>query len=169
MHQQGNSDDLDLFYRYDMEYGVSYGHKKSTYLLEIDMLCNMNLAFMNDTIDIYNVLTRKKYFTSRISEEMQMCIQIKQEDIGQELVMEISSKQYNSDSNLDSDCDSDSDSDSDLDSDNRGDVSFTIVFTIPDIAKSQPCLLCSVYVENSADLYVSKYGNTYHHSCITRM
>jgi hypothetical protein len=55
-----------------MIYGVSYGKNTlsdNSYLLEMNLSCNMNLAYTNDYIDIYKISYMKKYYASRILEE----------------------------------------------------------------------------------------------------
>lgn len=95
MYRQGNLDDMDLFYRYTMIYGVSYGKNRlsnNSYLLEMNLSCNMNLAYFNDYIDIYKISNMKKYYASRILEENRINIEINKEDIGEEFMIEISEK-----------------------------------------------------------------------------
>lgn len=173
MYHICNLDDMDNFYRYSMKYGVSYGKNvlsTNPYLLEMYLSCNMNLAYINDYIDIYKISNMKKYHASRITEENQISFEIEKEDIGEEFIIEISEKkpisQQNSDTDSNSDCDSVSETDSVLDYSTRNIVSnFSIFFKIPEIVFSQNCLLCSKSVEINSDLYVSKYGITCHHSC----
>ena len=180
MYHICNLDNMDNYYRFSMNYGVSYGKKVlsiNPYLLEINLSCNMNLAYTNDYIDIYKISNMKKYYASSISEENQISFVIDKEDIGEEFIIEISEKksipQQNSDTDTVSNSDSvsvcDSDSDSVLDYNTCEFVSsFSIDFKIPEISLLQNCILCSNPVETNTDLYVSKYGITYHHSCINK-
>lgn len=159
MYHICNLDNMDNYYRFSMKYGVSYGKKVlsiNPYLLEINLSCNMNLAYTNDYIDIYKISNMKKYYASRISEENQISFVIDKEDIGEEFIIEISEKksipQQNSDSGSVSNSDSDSDSDSVLDYNTREFVSsFSIYFKIPEISLLQNCILCSNPVETNTD------------------
>lgn len=165
MYHICNLDNMDNYYRFSMKYGVSYGKKVlsiNPYLLEINLSCNMNLAYTNDYIDIYKISNMKKYYASRISEENQISFVIDKEDIGEEFIIEISEKksipQQNSDSGSVSNSDSDSDSVSDSDSDSVLDYntrefvsSFSIYFKIPEISLLQNCILCSNPVETNTD------------------
>ena len=95
MYHICNLDNMDNYYRFSMKYGVSYGKKVlsiNPYLLEINLSCNMNLAYTNDYIDIYKISNMKKYYASRISEENQISFIIDKEDIGEEFIIEISEK-----------------------------------------------------------------------------
>ena len=167
MYHICNLDNMDNYYRFSMKYGVSYGKKVlsiNPYLLEINLSCNMNLAYTNDYIDIYKISNMKKYYASRISEENQISFVIDKEDIGEEFIIEISEKKSipqqnsdsgsvsNSDSGSVSNSDSDSDSDSVLDYNTREFVSsFSIYFKIPEISLLQNCILCSNPVETNTD------------------
>ena len=159
MYHICNLDNMDNYYRFSMKYGVSYGKKVlsiNPYLLEINLSCNMNLAYTNDYIDIYKISNMKKYYASRISKKNQISFVINKEDIGEEFIIEISEKksipQQNSDSGSVSNSDSDSDSDSVLDYNTREFVSsFSIYFKIPEISLLQNCILCSNPVETNTD------------------
>ena len=166
MEYQTNTYDKDLFYRYEMRYGVNFNGTQMIYLLQMNLWCNMNLACVNDYIDVYRVSDRQKYHSSYVSENMELCFEVKEEDLGQEFELVFSQSQIVSEK---SNSESDSESESDIYDENaRGEINFSILFKVPMISLSHSCLLCSQYIDNTTDLYITKFGNAFHHSCISK-